>query len=91
MKREEIDPRIVAKNQKDAKNAIKGMGNSNQQEIAKLKKEIKKLAGEGKINATYEKFKSAVTRFPTVGKTKYCKGCDADTPHIDGECVLCGQ
>ena len=90
MKREEIDPRIVAKNQKDAKNAIKSMGNSNQQEIAKLKKEIKKLAGEGKINATYDKFKSAVAKFPAIGRYKHCKGCEADTPHIDGTCVLCG-
>jgi len=88
--KEVIDPRIVAKNQKDAKNAIKSMSNSNQQEIAKLKKEIKKLASDGKINATYDKFRVAVGRFPTIGKYKFCKGCDADTPHIEGACVLCG-
>lgn len=90
-KKETIDPRIIAKNQAEAKNAIRGMGNSNQQEIAKLKKEIKKLASEGKINATYDKFRSAVARFPTVGKYKWCKGCEADSPHIDGDCAICGQ
>ena len=90
-KKETIDPRIVAKNQKDAKNAIKSMSNSNQQEIAKLKKEIKKLASDGKVNAAYDKFKSAIARFPTIGKYKWCKGCEADAPIIDGECAICGQ
>lgn len=90
-KKETVDPRIVAKNQADAKNSIKGKSNSNQQEISKLKKSIITLGKNGEVNAVYDKFNAAVKKFPIIGKYKWCKGCEADTPNIDGDCAICGQ
>lgn len=90
-KKEAIDPRIIAKNQKDAKDSIKGKGNSNQQEIAKLKKAIIALGENGEVTAVYDKFNAATKKFPIIGKYKWCKGCEADTPNIDGDCAICGQ
>jgi len=89
-KKEVIDPRIVAKNQQEAKNGIKGFG-VNPQEIAKLKKAILTLGKNGEVSAVYDKFNSAVKKFPIIGKYRWCKGCEADTPNIDGDCAICGK
>lgn len=86
-----IDPRIIEKNQQEAKNMIKGMGNVAQQEQNKARKVLQKLSEDGKVNAIYDKFNAIVAKYPAFGKYSFCKGCEADTPHIKRECVICGQ
>jgi len=90
-KKPAVDPRIIEKNQQEAKNMIKGMGNVAQQEQIKARKALKKLSEEGKVNAIHDKFNAVISKYPAFGKYSFCKGCDTSTPHIKGECVICGQ
>jgi len=51
---------------------------------------FRRLSSQGKTANIYDKFNSLLLTNPEIGEYNTCKECDAETPHIEGECQLCG-
>jgi len=42
-------------------------------------------------SAVYDFANKLIADGNTDIKYEYCKGCDAETPHLFGDCLICGQ